>query len=122
MRQEVEDEKTYSNKLVIDSLSAMRNDITDLRTEHGEKYSELVNAVVRLIKAEEKQVYLARAFEALVRQNEKNDLKHEMLESRVDILEKDAPMQKRVTNWMLTLILGIAAGAIYAGLKLIGVV
>ena len=115
------DQKIYTNQLVVDSLTAMHTDISGLREGVSDNIKELTLAITKLVKIEEKQTYMARAYDALVRQNEKNDIKHEALETRVDTLEKDAPMQKRVTNWIITLILGVAAGAIYGALKLIGV-
>ena len=118
---EDENQRVYTNKLVVDSLTAMHTDIAGLREGVSDNIKELTLAITKLVKIEEKQTYMARAYDALVRQNEKNDLKHEALESRIDTLEKDAPMQKRVTNWIITLILGVAAGAIYGALKLIGV-
>lgn len=111
-----------SNKIVIDSLQAMHTDISALREGVSDNIKELTEAVIKLVKVEEKQTYLTRAYDALVRQHEKALVEHDALETRVDALEKDAPMQKRVTNWTLTLILGIAAGAIYAGFKLLGIV
>ena len=112
---------SYSNQLVVESLNAMHTDISALREGVGASMKDLTLAVTKLVKIEEKQTYMARAYDALVRQNEKNDNKHEALEARIDLLEKDAPLQKKVTNWILTLILGVAAGAIYAALKLVGV-
>ena len=115
------DQKIYTNQLVVDSLTAMHADISGLREGVSENIKELTLAITKLVKIEEKQTYMAKAYDALVRQNEKNDTRHEALELRVDTLEKDAPMQKRVTNWIITLILGVAAGAVYGALKLIGI-
>ena len=117
-----ENPQDVSNKIVIDSLQAMHTDISALREGVSDNIKELTEAVIKLVKVEEKQTYLTRAYDTLVRQHEKALTNHDALEARVDLLEKDAPMQKRVTNWTLTLILGIAAGAIYAGFKLLGVV
>lgn len=100
----------------------LHEDIKALRQEMNSFGREVTTALNKLVKIEEKQGFMAKAYESLQRQAEKAEAKHDALELRVDALEKDAPMNKKVTNWVLTLMSAVAIGVITAGLKIFGIV
>ena len=100
----------------------LHEDIKALRQEMNSFGREVTNALNKLVKIEEKQGFMAKAYESLQRQAEKAEDKHDALELRIDALEKDAPMNKKVTNWVWTLMGAIAIGVITAGLKIFGIV
>ena len=100
----------------------LHEDIKALRQEMNSFVREVTIALNKLVKIEEKQGFMAKAYESLQRQAEKAEDKHAALELRVDALEKDAPMNKKVTNWVWTLMGAVAIGVITAGLKIFGIV
>lgn len=100
----------------------LHEDIKALRQEMNSFGREVTTALNKLVKIEEKQGFMAKAYESLQRQAEKAEDKYDALELRVDALEKDAPMNKKVTNWVWTLMGAVAIGVITAGLKIFGIV
>ena len=99
-------------------LDALHGDMQDLKTSQR----EMTSAFQKLLVIEERQTAasasLERAFVALDKTS--NDVY--AVEKRVDSLERDAPMQKQTSNWVVSAVWGAAILAVTIIAKKIGII
>lgn len=105
-------------EVVATRLDALHGDMQDLKTSQR----EMTSAFQKLLVIEERQAAasasLERAFVALDKTS--NDVY--AVEKRVDSLERDAPMQKQTSNWVVSAVWGAAILAVTIIAKKIGII
>lgn len=105
-------------EVVATRLDALHGDMQDLKTSQR----EMTSAFQKLLVIEERQTAasasLERAFVALAKTS--NDVY--AVEKRVDSLERDAPMQKQTSNWVVSAVWGAAILAVTIIAKKIGII
>jgi hypothetical protein len=95
-----------------DRFSELHTDIKSLRESLEVNMREMTAAITKLVRFEERQAFMMKAHEAAVKRSEKAEVDFDALTSRVETLEKDAPMQRTVNKWVLTAVYTIAASAV----------
>ena len=92
-------------------LDNLHSDIGDMKSA----VRELTSAVTRLALIEERQTQASQALERAFKEIEKCWARIEATDSRVDTridaLEREQPMQKQASQWVLAAVWGVAAGA-----------
>lgn len=105
-------------EVVATRLDALHGDMQDLKTSQR----EMTSAFQKLLVIEERQTAasasLERAFVALDKIS--NDV--DAVEKRVDSIERDAPMQKQTSNWVVSAVWGAAILAVTIIAKKIGII
>lgn len=105
-------------EVVATRLDALHGDMQDLKTSQR----EMTSAFQKLLVIEERQTEasasLERAFVALDKTS--NDVY--AVEKRVDSLERDAPMQKQTSNWVVSAVWGAAILAVTIIAQKIGII
>lgn len=87
--------------IVADRISLLHGDITELKDSMKESMREMAIAVNKLVAVEIRQEAINQAYVQVTNQLEKEIVKRETLENRVDALEKDQPMTKQVVSWIM---------------------
>ena len=109
-------------EVVATRLDALHGDMQDLKTSQREMTSAFQKLLVIEERLEERQTAasasLERAFVALDKTS--NDVY--AVEKRVDSLERDAPMQKQTSNWVVSAVWGAAILAVTIIAKKIGII
>ena len=93
---------TAAIHLIADRINSLHNDVGDLRVNMIESMKEMTAAITRLAVFDERQLQMNQSYERLNKSLEKHEEQHEKLELRVDELEKQAPMTKQITTWVIT--------------------
>lgn len=105
-------------EVVATRLDALHGDMQDLKTSQR----EMTSAFQKLLVIEERQTAasasLERAFVALDKIS--NDV--DAVEKRVDSIERDAPMQKQTSNWVVSAVWGAAILAVTIIAQKIGII
>jgi hypothetical protein len=105
-------------EVVATRLDALHGDMQDLKTSQR----EMTSAFQKLLVIEERQTAasasLERAFVALDKTS--NDV--DAVEKRVDSIERDAPMQKQTSNWVVSAVWGAAILAVTIIAQKIGII
>lgn len=105
-------------EVVATRLDALHGDMQDLKTSQR----EMTSAFQKLLVIEERQTAasasLERAFVAL----DKTSSDVYAVEKRVDSLERDAPIQKQTSNWVVSAVWGAAILAVTIIAKKIGII
>lgn len=105
-------------EVVATRLDALHGDMQDLKTSQR----EMTSAFQKLLVIEERQTAasasLERAFVALDKTS--NDVY--AVEKRVDSIERDAPMQKQTSNWVVSAVWGAAILAVTIIAQKIGII
>lgn len=105
-------------EVVATRLDALHGDMQDLKTSQR----EMTSAFQKLLVIEERQTAasasLERAFVALDKTS--NDVY--AVEKRVDSLERDAPIQKQTSNWVVSAVWGAAILAVTIIAQKIGII
>lgn len=105
-------------EVVATRLDALHGDMQDLKTSQR----EMTSAFQKLLVIEERQTEasasLERAFVALAKTADDVDA----VEKRVDSLERDAPMQKQTSNWVVSAVWGAAILAVTIIAKKLGII
>ena len=120
-------------QVVVERISTLHADVTDIRSALKESMREMSTAFNKLIQIEEKQIYvmqdLQRINKIAERSHERIDkmlydsqLQWERLENRVDTLEKDSPLQKQTSAWVLSAVYAAAGMLAMYVAKIIGIV
>ena len=78
-------------------------------------------AINKLVKVEERQIYMTRSYETMQAIQIRALDRQEAIESRVDILEKEAPMQRLTSKWILSGVWAVVAIAFGALGKFLGI-
>ena len=105
-------------EVVATRLDALHGDMQDLKTSQR----EMTSAFQKLLVIEERQTAasasLERAFVAL----DKTSSDVYAVEKRVDSIERDAPMQKQTSNWVVSAVWGAAILAVTIIAQKIGII
>ena len=105
-------------EVVATRLDALHGDMQDLKTSQR----EMTSAFQKLLVIEERQTAasasLERAFVGLDKIS--NDV--DAVEKRVDSIERDAPMQKQTSNWVVSAVWGAAILAVTIIAQKIGII
>lgn len=101
-------------QVVAERINSLHEDVTELRDTMKESVREMSQAIQTLVRLEEKQL----ALNSTAEETKKN---FKELESRVDALEKDQPMQKQVTKWVIGAVGSIVAAAAMFAAKMLGI-
>lgn len=114
--------------VIATKMDAMHADMNDMKLA----VRGLTDAVTKLALIEERQTQAAlaqeRAFKVIERlENKINDCEKELggkidhVEDRVDVLERDAPMQKQTSVWVTSAVWAAAGLACLVVLKKVGI-
>ncbi len=98
-------------QVIAERINSMQNDVSDLRDTMRDSMKEMSVAVTKLVQMEERQLNLNQSYERLNATLEKMSNKSEKLEERVDALEREQPLTKQVTKWVIAAVWAIAASA-----------
>lgn len=101
---------------VVDRITDLKTDITDLK----DSMKEMASAINRLVAVETKQDAMNQSYDRIASQLEKEIEKREVLETRVDALEKEQPDLKRLKDWFYKGVLAILAVVGIFILKFVG--
>jgi uncharacterized coiled-coil protein SlyX len=118
-------------QVISDNISELKSDFGDMRKDLRDVMKEFSDSVAKLVVLEEKSIHtninMERILKIAERSHERidklhNDCKEEMkaLEARVDQLEKDAPMQKQTSNWVISAVWAAAGLAVMFVAKSVG--
>lgn len=101
-------------QVVAERINSLHDSVDELRSTMRESVKEMSQAIQTLVRLEEKQLTLNQTAEET-----KKDFK--ALEARVDALEKEQPMTKQITKWVLAAVWGIVATSAMFAAKLLGI-
>ena len=101
-------------QVVAERINSLHDSVDELRSTMRESVREMSQAIQTLVRLEEKQFALNR-----IAEETKEHFK--ALEARVDALEKDQPMTKQVTKWVIGAIGSIVAAAGMFVAKMLGI-
>lgn len=87
--------------IVADRLSALHNDVSDMRDSFQSAIKEMSTAVSKLVVLEEKNTNLNKAVDDL-----RTDTKD--LSKRLMDLERESPSNKQTSEWVKTVMYGLA--------------
>ena len=109
-----EDEKNIV-AVVAARLDSLHSDMQEMRAVQ----SKVADALIDLARLGEKQQYTADSLKRALTSMERLDQRVVGLDRRVDMLEKDAPMQKQTSNWVISAVWAAAGLAVmFVGKKL----
>lgn len=106
--------------IVADRISLLHGDITELKDSMKESMREMAIAVNKLVAVEIRQESINQSYVQVTSQLEKEIVKRETLENRVDALEKDQPMTKQVVSWIMWGVGSIVVAAVTFIAKAVG--
>ena len=109
-------------QIVAERISLLHGDITELKDSMKESMREMAIAVNKLVAVEIRQEAINQAYVQVTSQLEKEVVKRETLENRVDTLEKDQPMTKQVVSWIMWGVGSIVVAAVTFIAKAVGFV
>lgn len=105
---------------MVGRLDSLHSDIGDMKST----MRELTAAVTRLALIEERQAQATQSLERAFKEIEKcwgrieaNDAK---VDARIDALEREQPLQKQTSQWVLAAVWGVATGAVVFLAKTMG--
>ena len=101
-------------QVVIDRLTNLHEDVNDLKESTRDSMKEIASAITKLVLLEERQSHANDNFSRVVNQLDN-------IQRRVEELEKQEPIQKLTSKWMLTAVWGAATGAVYLAAKFMGI-
>ena len=107
-------------KVIADRIDNLNDHISDLRDSMKESIREMAIAVNKLVAVETRQEAINQAYVQVTSQLEKEIVKRENLENRVDALEKDQPMTKQVVSWIMWGVGSIVVAAVTFIAKAVG--
>ena len=88
-------------QLIADRINALHGDVGDLRDIMIESMREMTSAVTKLAEVDVRQISLNQSYDRLNAIMDKDRERTERLEARIDELEKQQPMTKQVTSWIM---------------------
>ena len=98
-----------SLQYVAERIGLLHEDITDLKDSMKESMKEMALAVNKLVAVETKQDAMNQSYDRIVAQLEREVVKRETLEHRVDNLEKEQPDVSRMKEWFYKGVFAIVA-------------
>lgn len=119
-------------QVVAEKVSNLHDDMSDVKTTLKDSMKGMTEAFNKLIQLEERQANILENVSRVAKSSEKaharidqilidNQAKYEKIEARVDSLEKDAPMQKQASTWVMNAIYAIAAASVGYIAKMLGI-
>lgn len=120
MEQRQNNTQDLGMKLIIERLSLLHEDVSDLRDDTKASMKEMANAVTKLVLIEERQTQMNEAYRNFTNQLEKSEIRTNTLEARIDLLEKEQPMTKQVVNWVIYAVGAIVVASCTYLLKALG--
>jgi len=84
-------------QVVIDRLTNLHDDVNDLKESTRDSMKEIANAITKLVLLEERQSHTNDNFSRVVNQLDN-------IQRRVEELEKQEPIQRLTSKWMMTAI------------------
>ncbi|GAB3359104.1 MULTISPECIES: hypothetical protein [Giesbergeria] len=97
-------------------IETLHGDVSDIKGV----VKELTAAVTKLALIEERQAQASQALERAFKEIDKCCTKTDTVESRVDALEREQPMQHQVSQWVIAAVYGAAGLAVMFAAKQIG--
>lgn len=107
--------------IVADRISLLHSDITELKDSMKESMREMAIAVNKLVAVEIRQESINQAYVQVTSQLEKEIIKRESLENRVDALEREQPMNKQVVKWVIGAVGTVVLAAASFVAKMLGI-
>lgn len=121
MVNELTNTTTQGDQLLLHKMAAQldyfHNDISDMKSV----VQELTKAVVKLALIEERQTHASQALERAFSEIEKCHERIDKYDTRIDLLEREQPLQHQTSQWVLAAVWGIAAGAAMFIAKQLGI-
>ena len=119
-------------QVVAEKVSNLHADMSDVKTTLKDSMKGMTEAFNKLIQLEERQANILENVSRVAKSSEKaharidqilidSQAKYEKIEARIDSLEKDAPMQKQASTWVMNAIYAIAAASIGYIAKMLGI-
>lgn len=105
-----------SIQFVVERIGLLHADITDLK----DSMKVMASAINRLVAVETKQDAMYQSYDRIVSQLEKETVKREALETRIDNLEKEQPDMGRLKDWFYKGVLAVLAVVGIFILKFVG--
>lgn len=109
-------------QIMSERVNTIHSDMQDLKNSLKESINAIQDIANKLGRMDEKQTAMTRAYERLVKEVDKSEIKFIDLEKRVDALERDVPLQKQISKWVLTGVWSLATGAIMLAAKFLGLI
>lgn len=117
---------------ISENVTQLKSDFHDMRTDLKDVMKEFSESVAKLVVLEEKSIHTninmerilkiaERAHERVDKLQDKLDVDIKELEKRVDVLEKDSPLQKQTSNWILSAVWAAAGLAVMFVAKAVGI-
>lgn len=108
-------------QVIAERMSALHEDVNDLRDTMKDSMREMAAAVTKLVVIEERQIHMNQSYDRLATALEKCHSEGAALEQRVDALEKEQPMTKQVVKWVIKGVWAIVAAAAVFAAKTLGI-
>ena len=103
--------------VVITRLGVLSEDVSDLK----DTLKQIATAVTRLALVEERQLQTNEALSRAFNQIDKVDAKITAIDQRVAYIERDAPMQKHTSGWIMSAVWAAAGLAALLILNRLGI-
>lgn len=106
--------------VVAERISALHEDITDMRSDMKESMSKVADAVQMLVRLEVRQEQDRMNYERLNMHLDKVVEKSEKLEARLTALEISEPIQKQTSEWVGKAVWAVVAASAAFAAKSLG--
>jgi predicted transcriptional regulator len=110
-----EDVGSVNSQVVLDRLSRLHEDVSDLRESTKDSMKEIANAISKLVVIDERQSQTTEAFNRVLGQLDRID-------ARVQALEKDEAIKKLVSKWVLAGVWTAAGTSVLFAAKYVGLI
>ncbi len=107
-----------SESVILTRLSTLSEDIGEMRGA----MKELAESVAKLALIEERQTQANEALARAFKQIDKIGQKIEVIESRVAVIERELPMQKQASSWVVAAVWAAAGLAVMFVVKKAGLI
>ncbi len=102
-----------SFQVVIDRLTNLHEDVNDLKESTRDSMKEIANAITKLVLLEERQSHTNDNFSRVANQVDS-------IQKRLEALEKEEPLQKLTSKWVISATWAAATAAAYFLAKFAG--
>ena len=104
-----------SFQVVIDRLTNLHDDVNDLKESTRDSMKEIASAITKLVLLEERQSNTNDNFSRVV-------LQLDGIQKRVEELEKQEPLQKLTSKYVMSAVWAAATAAVYLLAKFLGLI
>lgn len=108
-------------QVIAERINALHTDVNDLRYAMKDSMREMATAVTKLVVIEERQIHMNQSYDRLSNALEKCNASNAVLEKRIDTIEKEQPLTKQVTSWVMRGVWAVVTAAAIFVAKTIGV-